>query len=112
MTKCPDRRIGEVWVAGPSVAQGYWHRAEETAATFRAFLKDTGRGPYLRTGDLGFLHEGELFVTGRLKDLMIVHGRNHYPQDIEQTRRSQPSPVAARRQRRIHRRSRQDANGW
>ena len=85
MTKCPDRRIGEVWVAGPSVAQGYWRRAEESAATFRAFLKDTGRGPYLRTGDLGFLHEGELFVTGRLKDLLIVHGRNHYPQDIEQT---------------------------
>ncbi len=85
MTKCPDRRIGEIWVAGPSVAQGYWRQADESAATFRAFLKDTGRGPYLRTGDLGFLHEGELFVTGRLKDLLIIHGRNYYPQDIEQT---------------------------
>ncbi len=85
MTRCPDRRIGEIWVAGPSVAQGYWRRADETANTFRAYLKDSGRGPYLRTGDLGFIHTGELFVTGRLKDLLIVHGRNHYPQDIEQT---------------------------
>jgi 8-amino-7-oxononanoate synthase len=85
MTRCPDRRVGEVWVSGPSVAEGYWRRAEESAHTFRAFLKDNGRGPYLRTGDLGFLHEGELFVTGRLKDLLIIHGRNHYPQDIEQT---------------------------
>ncbi len=85
MTRCPDRRIGEIWVAGPSVAQGYWRSAEETANTFRAYLKDCGRGPYLRTGDLGFIHTGELFVTGRLKDLLIVHGRNHYPQDIEQT---------------------------
>ncbi len=85
MIRCPDRRIGEIWVAGPSVAQGYWRQAEQTANTFRAYLKDTGRGPYLRTGDLGFVHEGELFVTGRLKDLLIVHGRNHYPQDIEET---------------------------
>jgi 8-amino-7-oxononanoate synthase len=85
MTRCPDRQVGEVWVAGPSVAQGYWHRADETANTFRAYLKDSGRGPYLRTGDLGFLHNGELFVTGRLKDLLIIRGRNHYPQDIEQT---------------------------
>jgi 8-amino-7-oxononanoate synthase len=85
MTHLPDSRVGEIWVAGPSVAQGYWRRAEETANTFRAYLKDSGRGPYLRTGDLGFVHNGELFVTGRLKDLIIIHGRNHYPQDIEQT---------------------------
>lgn len=85
MTGSTDGRIGEIWVAGPSVAAGYWRRAEETADTFRAFLKDTGRGPYLRTGDLGFFHQSELFVTGRLKDLIIVHGRNHYPQDIEHT---------------------------
>lgn len=85
MTLLPDRRVGEIWVAGPSVAQGYWRRAEESANTFRAYLKDSGRGPYLRTGDLGFVNNGELFVTGRLKDLIIIHGRNHYPQDIEQT---------------------------
>jgi 8-amino-7-oxononanoate synthase len=85
MTRCPERRVGEIWVAGPSVAQGYWRRADETANTFRAYLKDSGRGPYLRTGDLGFLHNGELFVTGRLKDLLIIRGRNHYPQDVEQT---------------------------
>lgn len=85
MTQVPEGRVGEIWVSGPSVAQGYWRRAEESANTFRAYLKDSGRGPYLRTGDLGFMHNGELFVTGRLKDLIIVHGRNHYPQDIEQT---------------------------
>ncbi|HEY7215694.1 MAG TPA: AMP-binding protein, partial [Thermoanaerobaculia bacterium] len=80
---CPAGRVGEVWVAGPSVAQGYWNRPEETAATFRARL--AGDGPYLRTGDLGFLDGGELFITGRLKDLVILRGRNHYPQDIEAT---------------------------
>ncbi len=85
MIQVPEGRVGEIWVAGPSVAQGYWRRAEESANTFRAYLKDSGRGPYLRTGDLGFIHNGELFVTGRLKDLIIVHGRNYYPQDIEQT---------------------------
>jgi 8-amino-7-oxononanoate synthase len=85
MVRLPDRRVGEIWVAGPSVAQGYWRRAEESANMFRAYLKDSDRGPYLRTGDLGFVCDGELFVAGRLKDLIIVHGRNHYPQDIEQT---------------------------
>jgi 8-amino-7-oxononanoate synthase len=85
MTRCPDGRVGEIWVAGPSVAQGYWRHAEETAKTFLAYLKDSGRGPYLRTGDLGFLNDGELFVTGRLKDLIIIRGRNFYPQDVEQT---------------------------
>jgi acyl-CoA synthetase (AMP-forming)/AMP-acid ligase II/predicted N-acetyltransferase YhbS len=77
-------RVGEIWVRGPGVAKGYWRRAEQTAATFAAFLAD-GAGPYLRTGDLGFVHEGELFVTGRLKDLVVVRGKNHYPQDIEAT---------------------------
>jgi 8-amino-7-oxononanoate synthase len=65
------------------VAQGYWHREAETEATFRAYLKDTGEGPFLRTGDLGFMQDGELFITGRLKDLIIIRGLNHYPQDIE-----------------------------
>ncbi|RMF32519.1 MAG: non-ribosomal peptide synthetase, partial [Chloroflexi bacterium] len=84
-TRCPPDRIGEVWVAGPSVAQGYWNRPEETEQTFHAYLADTGEGPFLRTGDLGFLKDGELFITGRLKDLIIIRGRNHYPQDIELT---------------------------
>src|SRR5262249_4037253 len=67
----------------PCVARGYWNRPEETEQTFRAYLADSGEGPFLRTGDLGFLHDGELFVTGRLKDLIIIDGRNHHPQDIE-----------------------------
>jgi acyl transferase domain-containing protein/acyl-CoA synthetase (AMP-forming)/AMP-acid ligase II/NADPH:quinone reductase-like Zn-dependent oxidoreductase/acyl carrier protein len=75
--------VGEVWAAGPSVARGYWNRPEETARTFGARLCGSGEGPFLRTGDLGFLLEGELFVTGRLKDLILIRGRNHYPQDIE-----------------------------
>lgn len=82
---CSDGEIGEVWVHGPSVARGYWNRPEETERTFRARIAGTNDGPYLRTGDLGFLRDGELFVTGRLKDLIIIDGRNHYPQDIEAT---------------------------
>ena len=85
LTRVPDGEVGEVWVSGPSVAQGYWERIDESDRTFRARLRDTGEGPFLRTGDLGFTLDGELFVTGRLKDLVIVHGRNHYPQDIEAT---------------------------
>ena len=85
LTRMPAGQVGEVWVSGPSVAQGYWQRTDETEQTFRAYLQDTGEGPFLRTGDLGFMHDGELFVTGRLKDLMIVRGCNHYPQDIEAT---------------------------
>ena len=85
LAACPPGRIGEIWVQGPSVAQGYWQQPEATERTFRARLKDTGEGPFLRTGDLGFLQDGELFVTGRLKDLIIVHGVNYYPQDIERT---------------------------
>ena len=85
MTHSAAGRIGEIWVSGPSVAQGYWHQPEDTEQAFRAYLKDTGEGPFLRTGDLGFMQDGELFVTGRLKDLIIVHGMNYYPQDIEQT---------------------------
>ncbi|HEV2705790.1 MAG TPA: AMP-binding protein, partial [Pyrinomonadaceae bacterium] len=80
----PDS-VGEIWVAGPSVAQGYWDMPEETERTFRAYLADTGEGPFLRTGDLGYLNNNQLFVTGRLKDLIIIRGRNHYPQDIELT---------------------------
>jgi acyl-CoA synthetase (AMP-forming)/AMP-acid ligase II len=83
--RCADETVGEIWVAGPAVAQGYWNRPEETERTFRARLSDTGEGPFLRTGDLGFLSGGELFVTGRLKDVIVIRGRNHYPEDIETT---------------------------
>src|ERR1044072_7725154 len=85
LRECPADKVGEVWVSGPSVARGYWSRPEETEQTFKAYLSDTGEGPFLRTGDLGFLREGELFITGRLKDLIIIRGLNHYPQDIELT---------------------------
>jgi|688.fasta_scaffold73197_5 acyl-CoA synthetase (AMP-forming)/AMP-acid ligase II len=85
LTLCPAGQIGEIWVSGSSIAQGYWNRTIETEQTFYAYLADTNEGPFLRTGDLGFLQNGELFVTGRLKDLIIISGRNHYPQDIEQT---------------------------
>jgi acyl-CoA synthetase (AMP-forming)/AMP-acid ligase II len=79
---CPDNQIGEIWVAGKHIACGYWNRPHETRETFQAYLND-GRGPFLRTGDLGFLENGELFITGRLKDVIILHGVKHYPQDIE-----------------------------
>lgn len=85
LVECRPDEVGEVWVAGESVALGYWRREEETGQTFKAYLAGTGEGPFLRTGDLGFLHGGELFITGRLKDLIIIRGLNHYPQDIELT---------------------------
>lgn len=85
LTPCAANQVGEVWVAGASVAQGYWNQPQQTEATFRAYLSNTGEGPFLRTGDLGFLLDGELFITGRIKDLMIIRGQNHYPQDIEFT---------------------------
>ena len=85
LARCAVNEIGEVWVKGESVTQGYWERPNQTQATFKAYLADTAEGPFLRTGDLGFIQDGELFITGRLKDLIIIRGRNHYPQDIEQT---------------------------
>jgi len=85
LTVCAPDLVGEIWVSGPSITQGYWNRPEDTERSCRAFLKDTGEGPFLRTGDLGFIKDGELFVTGRLKDLIIVSGRKLYPQDIELT---------------------------
>lgn len=72
-------------MAGPSVTCGYWNRPVATEQTFQAHLADTGEGPFLRTGDLGCLQDGELLITGRLKDMMVIRGSNHYPQDIEQT---------------------------
>ncbi|MCW7539725.1 fatty acyl-AMP ligase [Aquabacterium sp. A7-Y] len=82
---CGENQVGEIWVAGPSVAQGYWRREEASREVFGAQLAGSGQGPYLRTGDLGFLHAGELFVHGRMKDLIIVRGQNHAPEDIERT---------------------------
>lgn len=84
LTPLAPRQVGEIWVQSQSVALGYWNRPEETEQTFRAFTSE-GEGPFLRTGDLGFFDEGELFITGRLKDLIILRGLNHYPQDIERT---------------------------
>ena len=76
--------VGEIWVGGPSVAAGYWQRPVESAQTFAARTAN-GDGPFLRTGDLGFMHAGQLYVTGRIKDLVIIRGQNYYPQDIELT---------------------------
>ncbi|NLS96605.1 MAG: aminotransferase class I/II-fold pyridoxal phosphate-dependent enzyme [Planctomycetaceae bacterium] len=84
-TSCGEGEIGEVWVAGPSVALGYWRRPDVNQEIFKARLAESGEGPFLRTGDLGFIHENELFLTGRIKDLIILHGVNIYPQDVEQT---------------------------
>jgi acyl-CoA synthetase (AMP-forming)/AMP-acid ligase II len=90
-----EDRVGEIWLRGPSVAAGYLHRHEENAERFDARTAD-GEGPFLRTGDLGALHDGELYVTGRLKDLLIVNGRNLYPQDIEEAvARIHPALAAA-----------------
>jgi len=89
---CPPGEIGEIWVSGPSIARGYWNRPAETEQTFGARLADGGGDRFLRTGDLGFVSDGELYVTGRLKDLIIIRGLNHYPQDIERTvEQSHPS---------------------
>ncbi|WP_124972376.1 fatty acyl-AMP ligase [Aphanothece sacrum] len=86
LRECEPNTVGEIWVSGGSIAKGYWEQQQKTEETFNAYVADTQEGPFLRTGDLGFLGEdGELFVTGRLKDVIIVRGRNHYPQDIELT---------------------------
>lgn len=84
-TTLPDMSIGEVWLKSESVTRGYWGRTKATADTFHAYTTDTGDGPFLRTGDLGFIRNGSLYITGRIKELIIVNGFNHYPQDIEET---------------------------
>lgn len=108
MRLCAHDEIGEIWVTGPSITQGYWQRPQETEETFHAYLNATNgfvagtsfsqvkqtevQGPFVRTGDLGFVFNREVFITGRLKDLIILRGRNYYPQDIELTvERSHPS---------------------
>jgi acyl-CoA synthetase (AMP-forming)/AMP-acid ligase II len=88
-----------VWISGRSVAAGYWGRPKETEETFRAHVA-TGEGPFLRTGDLGFLHDRQLYITGRIKDLIIIRGQNYYPHDLEFTAQRchpalQPSSAAA-----------------
>jgi acyl transferase domain-containing protein/acyl-CoA synthetase (AMP-forming)/AMP-acid ligase II/acyl carrier protein len=80
-----DSQVGEIWLAGPHITQGYWEQPEASAHAFQGYIAETGEGPFLRTGDLGFLKDGELFINGRLKDLIIIRGRNYYPQDIEWT---------------------------
>jgi acyl-CoA synthetase (AMP-forming)/AMP-acid ligase II len=86
LVPCPPGAIGEIWVSGPSVTKGYWGLPEESERTFGAYAAGQSReGPFLRTGDLGFLQANELYVTGRCKDLIIFNGRNYYPQDIEWT---------------------------
>jgi acyl-CoA synthetase (AMP-forming)/AMP-acid ligase II len=79
----PAGHVGELWVRGPSVCPGYWKRADETEATFAGRLRGDDAGPYLRTGDLAFFHDGEIVICGRAKDVIVIHGRNLYPQDIE-----------------------------
>jgi len=89
---CQPDAVGEIWVNSPSAARGYWRRPEQTQQTFRAFTVD-GRGPFLRTSDLGFIFGGEVFITGRLKDLIVIRGRNHYPQDIEYAAESSSAAI-------------------
>lgn len=96
----PGHRVGEIWIAGESVADGYWGRPDATAATFGARLAGGADGTagdtaYLRTGDLGVLVDGELFVTGRIKEVLVLNGRNHYPQDLERTVRAAHAALAA-----------------
>jgi fatty acid CoA ligase FadD28 len=87
--ECPDGTVGEIWVQGDNVAAGYWQKPDETKRTFGAKIVDpspgTPEGPWLRTGDSGFYSNAEFFIVGRIKDLLIVYGRNHSPDDIEAT---------------------------
>lgn len=87
--ECDEATLGEIWLAGPSCGQGYWGRPRQTRETFQA-VTSSGDGPFVRTGDLGFMYEGQLYVAGRIKDVMIVRGRNIYPQDLELTIESVP----------------------
>ena len=82
MSELNETEIGEIWLKSPSNALGYWKNPIKTNEVFHAFTRD-GSGPFLRTGDIGFLYQNELFVTGRIKDMIIFHGKNYYPQDIE-----------------------------
>lgn len=94
---CAPGQIGEIWTAGPSVAQGYWQQEALNRQTFQAIPNTGGHISYLRTGDLGFLHDGQLYIAGRLKDLIIVHGQNHHPQDLEATIQRSHQALAGQR---------------
>jgi acyl carrier protein len=94
--ECAPGVVGEIWVSDASVARGYWGRPDLSAEIFGAHLASTGEGPFLRTGDLGVIHDCELFVLGRLKDLIIIRGRNVYPQDIEATVESSHAALCPR----------------
>ena len=83
--RCESGSVGEIWIKGTSVSRGYWNRPEDNTATFNAQFAGSDDAAYLRTGDLGFLSDDQLFVTGRLKDIVVIRGSNHYPQDIERT---------------------------
>lgn len=83
--ECARDEVGEIWIAGSHVAAGYWGKPEQTTETFQARIQDSPAGPFLRTGDLGFFQAGQLYIAGRLKDLIIIDGKNHYPQDVELT---------------------------
>jgi len=85
LTMCDEGQVGEIWVSSAAVCHGYWGKPELTDETFHARVSDTKEGPFLRTGDLGVISQGDLYVTGRIKDLIVIRGRNHYPQDIELT---------------------------
>ncbi|OCA53031.1 aminotransferase class I/II-fold pyridoxal phosphate-dependent enzyme [Photorhabdus namnaonensis] len=80
----PEGKVGEIWLKGASVTYGYWNNEKATGSAFNQYTSDN-KGPYLRTGDLGFLFDGELYISGRIKDVIIIRGKNHYPQDIENT---------------------------
>lgn len=93
-TQCQDNEVGEIWVSGKHIAEGYWQLESKTKEAFNATIAETNEGPFLRTGDLGYLREdGELFVTGRAKDVIIINGKNHYPQDIELTTEQTDSKI-------------------
>jgi acyl-CoA synthetase (AMP-forming)/AMP-acid ligase II len=95
-SESPTDRVGEIWISGPHVAQGYWERSDDTTRHFGVRLADSEtRGPFLRSGDLGFFRKGQLFIAGRAKDLIIIRGRNLYPQDIEFTAERSHSALRA-----------------
>lgn len=83
LLKCNELEIGEIWLKSPSVAKGYWNNAELTQKSFYCFIENTKEGPYFRTGDMGFLHQQQLYISGRIKDMIVIRGKNYFPQDIE-----------------------------
>jgi acyl-CoA synthetase (AMP-forming)/AMP-acid ligase II len=91
--RCNDGDVGEIWICSPSVAQGYWRRADDTSRVFRATIDGETSGPWLRSGDLGSMIDGELFVVGRIKDVLIVRGMKHFPQDLELTAERQHDAI-------------------